>query len=153
MVQNNPIPEDEPIESYDELVTEEPEREVSIEEYKGVKTVSEEEEEGELKSDVKYILRTLTPRFPDKKLDALLQPVMVSRIFPDNMMDSCKMTVLSRLQSFEPSDNTIDPWSIILATHNAHSIGFEGRGIIDRLEIAGVAREEELEKLSKDLGL
>lgn len=143
---------EEPIpESYEEAATFEPEKEVKLEELP--KSVNEEESESIHKTDIQAILQTLTPRFKDKSLNEKLQPVMVSRIFPDNLLDSCKLTVLSWLHAQNPKDNTIDVWATILATHNAHSIGFEGRGIMDRLEIAGAAHEEELEKLSKDLGL
>lgn len=140
-------------EDYQSMVIDEPEREVDLSGYEGAKTISEAEEETEHKTDLQSILKALTPRFPDKLLNDKLQPVMVSRIFPDNLLDSCKMTVLSRLQDYEPSDNSFDVWGIILAVHNAHSIGFEGRGIMDRLEIAGVAHEEEMEKLTKELGI
>lgn len=144
---------DDELPVYDRMVVEEPEREISLEGLDVPKTLSEEEEETPQRTDIQAILKALTPKYPDKKLDDQLQPVMVSRVFPDNLLDSCKMTVLSRLQHFEPSNSEFDIWGIILATHNAHSIGFEGRGIVDRLEIAGVAHEEEMEKLSKEFGL
>jgi hypothetical protein len=152
------IPEDnladaqeEHIPTYEELVKEEPEREINLQEIP--KTIEDEENISRTKTDAQAILQALTPQFKDKELNEVLQPIMVSRVFPDNMLDSCKMTVLSRLLKFSPTDNSIDVWGIISATHVAHSIGFEGRAIADRLEIAGAVQEQELEKLSKDLGL
>lgn len=146
------IPEQE-VPEYEDLVEELPEREIDLGDYKSPKTLTEEEEGTVQRSDIQAILKALTPVYPDKKLNEKLQPVMVSRVFPDNLLDSCKMTVLSRLQDYEPDDTGIDIWGVILATHNAHSIGFEGRGIGDRLEIAGAIHEEEIEKLSKEFGL
>lgn len=138
---------------YEDLVTELPEREVDLAKYGATATVSEAEQETEMQSDIKYLARLLTPQYKDQILNDELQAVMVARIFPDNMLDSCKMTTLARFMEFDPDNNDFDPWRVILAVHNAHSIGYEGRGIIDRLELAGVAHEEEMEKLSKELGL
>jgi len=40
------------------------------------------------------------------------------------------------------------------AIHSAHSIGFEGRGISDRIvAVTNGANDEDLEKISKELGL
>lgn len=159
MVEEEYMPEDdiggespEDIPQYEDLKTEVAEREVDLEEFGLVKTATEEEEETTHKTDMQSVLKALTPQYPDKKLNQKLQPVMVARVFPDNLLDSCKMTVLSRLGDFDP-DEDVDIWGIILATHNAHSIGYEGRGIVDRLEIAGAARDDELDKLSKELGM
>ena len=139
---------------FEELVTTLPERSVDDDGGNGfMPTASEADEETTGKTDLQSILKALTPRYKDTQLNEMLQPVMVARVFPDNMLDSCKMTALSRLFDQNPEDPDIDVWGIILATHNAHSIGYEGRGIIDRLEIAGVAHDEEMENISKQLGL
>lgn len=138
--------------TYEDLVQEEPEREINLEEYGG-NTITEEENGTEGKTDIQAILKVLTPRFPSKRLNDLLQPAMVSRIFPDNLLDKNKLIVLTLLQEHDPDDLSIDPVGYISMVQDGLSIGYEGRGIIDRLEIAGVAHEEELEKLSKDLGL
>ncbi len=60
------------------------------------------------------------------------------------------------MTAFERADaagGDIDFASIVTGNQAATSIGYEGRGRIDILEIAGVAHEEEMEKLSKELGL
>jgi len=143
--------EDLKLPEYEDMAKEEPERPVDLTVLP--KSISEEEEDTPQRTDLQAVLRTLTPHYKDKVPDEKLQPVMVSRIFPDNMLDSCKLTVLSRIWALDPINADIDLFGIILATHGAHSIGFEGRGIVDRLEIAGVAHEQEMEKLSKELGL
>jgi len=139
--------------SYEELVQEEPEREINLDDYDGGKTLTEEEEGTEQKTDIQAILKVLTPRFPSKRLNDLLQPAMVSRIFPDNLLDKNKLIVLSMLQDKKPDDCSVDVVGYISMTQDGLSIGYEGRGIIDRLEIAGVAHEQEMDKLSKELGL
>jgi len=53
----------------------------------------------------------------------------------------------------EAEQETQQKTDIQAMVQDALSIGFEGRGIVDRLEIAGVVHEEEMEKIAKDLGL
>jgi len=149
---DNELKDKSKLPSYDELAQEEPEREINTDDYDGG-TITEEESNSEQKTDIQAILKTLTPRFPSKRLNDLLQPAMVSRIFPDNLLDKNKLIVLSMLQEHEPDDLTVDPIGYISMVQDGLSIGYEGRGIVDRLEIAGVAHEEELDKLSKELGL
>jgi len=109
------------------------------------------------KSDVQAVLSSLTPRFGNKRLDDLLAPVMVTRIQPDNVLDSSKNTVLSVFEEQEfatmEEEAEFDLWGVISAVHSAHMIGFKGMGIADRLEAAGAVREEEIAKLSNGLGL
>jgi len=139
--------------NYEELVHEEPMRDIDVSELEMARSISEAEEETPQTTDLKAVLKTLTPIFKDKELNEILQAVMVSRVFPDNMLDACKLTVLRRLQQCDTADPDIEVIGTILAVHAAFSIGYEGRGIVDRLEIAGVAHEQEMEKLSKELGL
>jgi hypothetical protein len=137
--------------TYEELVVEEPERQVDVIAL-GTKTLSEEEDDAPHKTDIQAILASLTPKFKNPRINELCQSAMVSRIFPDNYTDKHFLITAAMIE--EQSDNPdVDVIGIISQVQDALSIGFEGRGIIDRLEIAGVAHEEELEKLSKDLGL
>lgn len=139
--------------NYKDLVTEESARDIDLSELDVAKSISEAEEETPQRTDLQAVLKTLTPVYKDKELNDMLQAIMVSRVFPDNMLDSCKLMVLRRLQQFDTASPDVDVIGIITAVHSAHSIGYEGRGIVDRLEIAGVAHEQEMEKLSKELGL
>lgn len=137
---------------YEDLVTEVPERDVDFGELEMPKTLSEAEAEAPQKSDIQAVLRMLTPHFSDTELDEILQPTMVTRIFPDNLLDKHKLIVLRELQRREPTDR-VDLIKIISLSQDALGIGYEGRGIGDRLEAAGVVHEEEMEKLSKEFGL
>ena len=138
--------------TYEDIVQEVAEREVDPGEIESSRTLAEAEEETEHRTDLQAILRILTPTFPTKELNDVLQPAMVSRIFADNMLDKMKLLVLRQLQIHAPTER-IDLIGIISMVQDALSIGFEGRGIIDRLEIAGVAHEEEMDKLAKELGM
>ena len=146
-------------EDFDEEKIEEPgefldleERAIALEEVDSSRTLSESEEETEHKTDLQAAMRALLPRFKNKRMNDLLQPAMVSRIFPDNYLDKNFLIVMSVIEEQEGADD-IDIVGIISTVQDATSIGYEGRGRVDILEVAGVAHEEELEKLSKDLGL
>jgi hypothetical protein len=77
---------------------------------------------------------------------------MISRILPDNYVDK-HFIISAALIEEQCTEENFDPIAIISGVQDALMIGFEGRGIGDRLELAGAAREQEMEKLSKDLGL
>lgn len=135
------------------IVTEEPEQEIEFEDYGGGdKTLTEAEEETPHQSDLQAVLKYLHPRYKDKRLNELLQSAMSSRIFPDNFLDKNYLLVMSLIEERE-GDDDIDIVGIISMVQDATSIGYEGRGRIEDLEVAGVAHEEEMEKLTKELGL
>lgn len=103
------------------------------------------------KTSIQTIIDSLTPRCKDRRVDELMQPVMVSRVQPDNVLDRCKVTVFGRFYESEDRDN-FDFLSTMSNVHDAVMIGFQGRGIADRLEAAGAQREEEIKELSQKLG-
>lgn len=141
----------EPV-TYEDLVTEEPERDIDASAYESPKSVTETEEDTPQKSDLQAILHAITPKFKYKRVNDLCQSAMVSRIFPDNLLDKQKLIVLSLLEEYGEEED-IPVIDIMMSAQDGLSIGYEGRGIAERLEIAGVAHEEEMEKLAKDLGL
>lgn len=141
--------------NYEDLVSEQPERDFpneppSLDSLAVSASEAEPEEDLSHKTDIQTILANLTPKFATKRMNDLLQPVMVSRIFPDNYTD--KMFLISA-SIIEESEDFPDVIGIISNVQDACSIGFEGRGIVDRLEIAGVVHEESMEKISNELGL
>ncbi len=152
MVNNNPNPEneEEKVPSYEEMVQEEPEREVDLSKFATTaKTIEEEEQDTVQKTDIQAILGNLTPKFKNPRINELCQSAMVSRIFADNYQDKHYLIAAALIEE----DTDPDVVAIISQSQDALSIGYEGRGIDDRLEIAGVAGEKDLEKLQKDLGL
>ncbi len=137
---------------YEDLVTEEPERELNLDDYEPPKTVSETEEDSPQTSDIKAILRSLTPRFKNERVNEFAQSAMVSRIFPDNYLDKMKMTAFAVIEEYDDGED-IPVMDIIMGVQDALSIGYEGKGIVERMELAGVARDEEIEKLARDMGI
>lgn len=137
--------------SYEDIVTEEPLREVDLVDYVP-KTLSEHEEETVQKTDIQAILRELVPKLPNKRMRDLLQPALVSRVFPDNYMDKHFLLSAALIEECDP-EGDVDVVGIISVVQDILSKAYEGRHIADLLELAGAAQEKELEKLSKDLGL
>lgn len=137
---------------YADLVIEEGEREVDIEEeYEGGSLTEQEEITGSV-SDFNLLLRELNPTLKNKRLAELLATGRVSRIFPDNFLDKFGITVGMLVME---QDTSIPFGFIDFINHiqDGYSFGYEGRGIADMLEAFGAVKEEELNKLSKDLGL
>jgi hypothetical protein len=147
-------PEDEnAVPKYEDMVINEPEREVKLDSYvPPAKTIDEEEEETVQKTDKQAILRALRPRIKDPVLNELAQSAMSSRIFPDNFTYKHFLIAASHIER-HMYDKDLNVASIISQTQDFLSIGFEGRHIADLLELAGAETSEELDKLSKSLGL
>jgi hypothetical protein len=146
----------EPLEVMEEVdsnnILEYDEREVGIDDLGGMKSLTDAEDETPHQSDLQSVLKSLSPKFKNNRMNELLQPVMVSRIFPDNYLDLNYLLVMSMIEELE-EDSDVDIVGIITGVQVGTSIGYEGRGIADRLEIAGVEQEQELEKMTKELGL
>ena len=143
------IPE-EPV-TYLDLKTEEPEREVDLDDYEAPKSLGEESEETEQLSDLQAALRQLHPQYKDKRMNEILQSAMVSRIPPDNILDKNNLICMSLIE--DQADNPdLDIMGIISMVQDATSIGLEGRDRVEILEVAGVAHEQEMEKITKELG-
>ncbi|KKN79350.1 hypothetical protein LCGC14_0341320 [marine sediment metagenome] len=144
--------EGQPISTYEQLVTQEGERGDGIEESGAPPSLSEAEDEKEDKSDLQTAMRVLLPTYKNPRINELLKSAMVGRIFPDNFIDKHFLITASLIEEIDPEDD-VDVVGIISQVQDGLSIGYEGKGRIDILEIAGVAHEEEMEKLSKELGL
>lgn len=138
--------------SYDDIVTEEPERPIDLPEGGGVTTLSEAEEQGAHVSDIQAIAKHLHFQYKDKMLNEILQSAASSRIFADNLLDKGYAIVANYLEDHE-FDEECDPIFIINVVQDACSRGFEGRQRIEDLELAGVIHEEELEKIAQSMGV
>lgn len=139
--------------TYEQLVTEEPEREVELEEYDTPKTVSDAMAESGNQSDLKAVLQSLTPTSKNERLNEFGKSAMVTRTYPDNVIDKQKCIVLDIIESAEEDDADVDIMGAIMYAQDVCLIGLQGKGIADRIEIAGAAHEQDMEKLSKDLGI
>lgn len=144
-------PDDNVVPNYDEMVREEPVREVDAEAYGGG-TVSDAENLNASLSDIQAILKSIEPSHPNPKLNRMMQSAHVARTYPDNYLDKQKLIAISYIEEHE-DDGDLDPVEVITMTQDAISIGLEGRGIIERLQLAGVAHEQEMEKLARELNI
>lgn len=135
------------------VVLEEPEQEIDLDEYGGGGTLSEAEEETPHMTDLQAVLKYLHPKYKDRRMNELLQSAAASRVFPDNFWAKHRLLVTSLVEECAGDGEDVDILGILSMAQDALSIGFEGRGRVEDLEVAGVAHEEEMEKLSKELGL
>ena len=148
--------EEEPTEeqpaNYEAKKTLVPEREVDVGEGEEHKSLAEKEAESPNLTDLQTSLKRLFPKFQDIEIDKIAQASMVARIFPDTYMPLLRMTVISLLEKHAPTED-IDIIGTISLVNAAMSIGLDGKGRIDALELAGSAKDsEEIERLSKGLG-
>jgi hypothetical protein len=134
-------------------ILEEPEQELELGEAGSVQTLAEAEEEAPHQTDLQAVLKYLHPKYKDVRLNELLQSAMSSRVFPDNFWAKHRLIVTSLVEEYAEDGKDVDLIGIISMSQDALSIGFEGRGRVEDLEVAGVAHEEELERLSKELGM
>ncbi len=137
---------------YEDLLIEDEERPVDLENLPRAQSLSEAEDETQQVSDLKMVLKYLHPQYPDKKLNTKLQSAAASRIFADNLLDKQYSIVAPYIEE-HAEDPDFDLMGSISIIQDALSRGFEGRQRVEDLEIGGVIHEEEVEKLSKELGL
>lgn len=155
---NEEIPEAEELNTedtkttYESLVTLEPERPIDLSKFNPPKTIEEEEEDAGTMSDFKAFVRSITPKFANPRLNALMQTAMPSRIFPDNYMDK-HFLIAAALMEEDMDKEDYDPIALISQTQDGLSIGYEGRHIVEIMEGYGVTREQDLDKLANTLGL
>ena len=138
--------------NYGDLVTVEDEREINLEDYEPPKTLSEEEEETQQITDFRAAVKAIKPKFMTKRQNDLLQPIMMGRTFPDNYLDLNYFLTMSMVEEQE-NEKDIDFISIVTGNQVATSISYEGRHIIDIEELFGVSRDQEMDELSKKLGM
>lgn len=138
---------------YHKLTTKEPELPVDVPDDETHKPLDQAEAESPNQTDLQATLKRLFPHFKHKYIDSVAQAAMVARIAPDIFLDMHYLTVTSVVEEMECDGEEIDVQSVINLVYAALSIGLDGKGRIDALELAGSQREtEELEKLSKGLG-
>lgn len=140
---------EEPL-TYDDIATEEPEREVDFSQEYGGDSFSEVESSTQSTSDFKEITKILLHKFKDERIDEVVRPAMTSRIFADNFLDkyifTIAMLVLEQDQ-FKPFDFL----TMVDHVQDGFSFGYQGRGIEDLLDAIGVTKESDIANLSDNL--
>ncbi len=146
-VDNDPIPD------YDDMVRMEPAREVKLDEYvPPTKGIDEEEEDTSHLSDKQAAMKYLYAKYEDPYFNRLAKSTIFSRIFPDNLVDRSNLVAASKMLSDWWKPN-FDPVFIVLASQDIHLKAYEGRAIADMLDLMGAENGDDIEKLSKQLGL
>jgi len=115
-------------------------------------SLSDAEETAKNVSDIQTIAGYLHPKYPDKKLNSILQSAASSRVYPENVLDKNNIIVLSRALDKDPFES-FDLIELISYVQDGISIGIDGKGRVEDLELAGVSNDKELQEISKKMGL
>lgn len=126
---------------YDKLAEKNPERKVVGEEKgeKEEKTLAEKEENYDDMSDLQTSLAKL---FPGTLGNEITNKLMVARISPDVFMDLLYLMTESDVFN-TPSGEIIDVARFVIKNYTLGSIGLDGKGRIDQIELAGASKADE----------
>lgn len=116
------------------------------------RSLSQEEEGAVNKDPLAIIIGHLHQQYDDKKFNEKMQSAAGGRTYPDNVQDKNAINVMSMILEHEP-DEAFDVIGLVSMVQDAISRGIEGKQRIEDLGLAGVAHDEEMEKLSKQLGI
>jgi len=135
---------------YNELANKVPEREVEMpEDGDKHKSLDEAESEDPGLSDFQVALRRLFPDFGDKIHNAM----MMARVAPDMFIPLVRIMVNSAIKRMDPHQpiNVADKAALY---YILCSIGLDGKGRIDTIEMSGKGAndDDEMEKLAKSMG-
>ena len=140
--------------AFEDLAVQDPEREV---ETLGDNDFEEEDEPKSLadkldeSSDLTDMQSAIARLFPADLGNAVINKVMVARIAPDVFIPLLKMLVNEEIVKSDPT-KPISVATIVAKIYTLLSIGLDGKGRIDHIELAGASKEtEELEGLGKSL--
>lgn len=140
-------------EIYEELATEEPERKIDLfdeieEDGANPKSLSEKVGEAPELSDLQAAIARL---FPEDLGDEVINKVMVARVAPDVFIPLLKMLVNEEIIKSDPQ-KPISVATTVAKLYTLLSIGLDGKGRIDHIELAGASKEQdELKELGKGL--
>lgn len=136
-------------ELYESLATETPERKAEVEGTDKSKTLEEKEEESPDLTDMQATLKKMFPSFGDEVDDAL----MMARISPDMFTSLIRINTNSVIKRCDPT-KPLEVAKIATKYYIANSIGLDGKGRIDVIELAGsVTDAEELKEITRGMGI
>jgi len=138
--------------AFDELATEEAERKVEPLEDEGngteAKSLTEKLDEAPELSDMQTAIRQL---FPGELGGKIYNALMIARVAPDVFIPLLKLLVNEEIKRSNYK-KPVSVASTLAKVYTLLSIGLDGKGRIDHIELAGASKEtEELEKLGKGL--
>lgn len=134
------------------VLVDEPELDDILEDVGAGKTLGEAEEETTHESNLQTTFRYLQPKFKNKRMEEISQPILRSRIFPDNFLDLNYLLTMHMIEELE-DDPSVDFLAIVTGNQAVTSIAYEGMERGEILEAMGVERDEDMAKLAKDVGL
>jgi len=133
---------------FSQLATESPENELEVTNVAHTKTLEEEEAENKHLSDLQAVI---LKRFPDYG-NLVENGLMMARISPDVFKALLRLKINAEIRRSNPN-KPVDVTGIALKSYTQMTIGLDGKGGIDLIELAGVANDKEIAELSKNLGL
>lgn len=144
---------------YNQIATEEPDTEddiLSDEILNAPKSSAEQEAMSPNDSDLIATLKKLLPAFPASLVQevgqAVLQSIMVSRVFPESYLDRMYLTVVSIIEAHKYDSEPPDVMMIINIVDVAFSIGYDGKTRVELLILLGNARQAGVDKENGGLG-
>ena len=119
------------------------------------KSRSEQEAESADLSDYKVTIRTLFPQFTNAIINKVAKAGMVARIAPEVFLDQMYLTVTDVCEMWdEERDGELDVQEIINLVYFALSIGIDGKGRVDIIQVSANSTEtKESSSLGSALGL
>jgi hypothetical protein len=118
------------------------------------KSRSESEAESSDLSDYKATLHTLFPQFANRIINRVAQAGMIARIAPDVFLDEVYLTVTDVVEMWDvDEDGELDVQEVISLVYFAFSVGIDGKGRVDVIQISSNATEtKESSSLGNSLG-
>jgi hypothetical protein len=111
-------------------------------------------------TDLQTTLARLFPKFKDKYIDEIADAIMIGRISPDVFLDLIYLTVTDIVEDMDADNKgdtlytNISVQAVINKIYAVFSIGLEGKGRLDAINVCGASRDaQELDAVAKGLGL
>ena len=144
---------DEGEEFFKEEATEEGSLPVTIADEGIHKSRAESDEESNI-SDLKATFNRLYPRFTVQALDKVAKTAAVARIATDVFLDQMYLTVTDTVEMWnEDEDGELDVQEIINLCYWILSIGIDGKGRVDIIQVSANASEsKESSSLASSIG-
>jgi len=147
-IEETPEVEENAEDMFNQLANEVPENELEITGMSHTKTLDEQEAESNHLSDLQSVIKM---RFPDWG-NVHDNSIQMSRISPDVFKPYLRLCMNAEIKKQDPN-KPVDVTNIAKKFYAALTIGLDGKGGIDLIELAGVANDKEIAELSKNLGL
>lgn len=137
--------------AFENMAEELPAREVEVSE-EGNPAVGSLARRSETSPNLSDMQAALAMAFPGDLGDEIANKVMVGRISPDAFMALLRMMTVNDIAMSDPM-KPVDVPTLLVKNYTLLTIGLDGKGRIDLLEIVGAVREQEELKGLAGLGM